>query len=225
MVRSVAIRATLASLALAGIFLGYVLTRNYYLHVIGGEASSCAISAYVDCDRVSSSAWASVAGVPVSAFGLGFHFMIFGLLVMTSFTSKEEVQRAIGGLLTILLGAGSVVSLLYAGIALFAVGALCVFCTALQVVTIAAFVVLAVALRGGIRDALRSIASAQFLRSPALISGAIVLASMVLAITTAFGLEQLGVDVMTERELSTRPDISIRSRYFDPREAVFDISR
>ena len=81
LIRNIPIKIVLALLAIAGIFLGYVLTRNYYLHVIGGEASSCAISAYVDCDRVSESTWATIGRLPISAIGLGLMIVTLESLI------------------------------------------------------------------------------------------------------------------------------------------------
>ena len=91
--RNSAIPYIAIALAVAGIVLGFILTRNFFQHNIMGEASGCAINAYVDCDRVSQSTFAAIGPVPISAFGLGMHGAVLMALAVAHFRAAPASAK------------------------------------------------------------------------------------------------------------------------------------
>ena len=146
------------ALALAGIVLGFILTRNFFQHTVVGGASGCAISSYVDCDRISQSAFAAVGPVPISAFGLGMHVAVLAALAVAHFSRAPVREGLVGGTVVLALAA-TAVSVVLAVISLFVIRALCVYCTALQLVNLALAATLAFGLTGGAQRLKRAVQS------------------------------------------------------------------
>ena len=220
--RNSAIPYIAIALAVAGIVLGFILTRNFFQHNIMGEASGCAINAYVDCDRVSQSTFAAIGPVPISAFGLGMHGAVLMALAVAHFRGARVREGLVGGAAALALAA-TAVSVVLAAISLFVIKALCVYCTALQIVNLALAGTLVFGLTGGVerlKQALRSIGG------PAL--GAGVLAIGVGAGATAIATYSLatGADKQfLERQiLEARESQRLADRYLSFERHEFELS-
>ena len=72
-----------ATVAVAGIvvLLALVLRWESAGHEITGEASRCALSEAVDCDKVQASSYAKVLGVPLSVWAAVGHLILIGLVL------------------------------------------------------------------------------------------------------------------------------------------------
>lgn len=185
--RSPALWLALALVA-AGLALAVVLTDNYYRHVLTGQASGCSISAYVDCDRVSASDYAAVAGVPISALAIAVYGAQAVLLALPLLRPMRRLTAVNLEAATVLAALTTAVALLLAALAALVIRALCLYCALLQVVSIALFVVL-VWRRRQTRAARRGGRQARGL-GPALGSAALALAvGAVAAAGAALGLE------------------------------------
>ena len=131
-------------LVLAGLALSVILTDNYFRHVLTGQESGCSISAYVDCDRVSQSRFAAVAGVPISAAAMAVYGALGVLLALPMLRPFRRLTRTNLDVATVLGGLCAVAALVLLVIAAVVIRALCLYCAALQVVTFALFAVLLV---------------------------------------------------------------------------------
>ena len=131
------------ALVAAGLALAVVLTHNYYRHVLAGQVSGCSISAYVDCDRVSESPYAAVAGVPISSLAIAVYGALAVLLALPRLRPLRRLAAINLDLATALAGLTTLVALALAVVAALLIRALCLYCALLQVVSIALFVVLA----------------------------------------------------------------------------------
>ena len=133
---------TLALVA-AGLALAVVLTHNYYRHLLAGQVSGCSISAYVDCDRVSESQFAAVAGVPISALAIAVYGALAVLLALPLLPSMRRLAGINLDLATALAALTTLVAVALAAVAALVIRALCLYCALLQVVTIGLFLMLA----------------------------------------------------------------------------------
>ncbi|HEX9243261.1 MAG TPA: vitamin K epoxide reductase family protein [Anaeromyxobacter sp.] len=131
-----------AVLAAAGLALALVLVFEHASAHAGG-ASFCAISEYVNCDRVATSPFSVVLGLPVAAWGaLGY-----GLALVLALAGLAPGRRREGwpaGLLVLLAAAFAAGSIVLAGISTLLIGALCILCTGSWLVS---FALLAAAVR------------------------------------------------------------------------------
>ena len=129
-------------LVAAGLALAVVLTHNYHLHLLAGQVSGCSISEYVDCDRVSESPFAAVAGVPIAALAIAAYGAIGVLLAVPLLPPLRRLARLNLDLATALAAAAMLVALALRVVATLVIRALCIYCALLQAVTIALFLVL-----------------------------------------------------------------------------------
>ena len=188
------------ALALAGLVLGYVLTRNFFQHNVLGEATGCAVNAYVDCDRISSSPFAAIGPVPISAFGIGLHGAVLAALAVAHFARRRaRVREGLAGGSAALALAASVVSVALAVISVAVIRALCLYCTALQIVNLALAGVLVFGMAGGagrLRQALRAIAG------PARGAGALAAGTgVVIAAIATYGLSTAADRQLLEQQI------------------------
>jgi protein-disulfide isomerase len=144
-----------AALAAAGLALSSVLVFEHASAHAGG-VSFCAISEYVDCDRVATSPWSVALGLPVAAWGaLGYGLAL--LLALAGLAPGRRHEGWPAGLLVLLAAAFAVAALVLAGISTLAIGALCILCTASWLVS---FALLGAAVRAtrpdGVRAAVRA---------------------------------------------------------------------
>jgi uncharacterized membrane protein len=105
-------------------------------HFSSSSTLACSDSGAINCLKVTTSSYSSVAGVPVAVLGLVFFavMLVFQLPVMWQRT--EPVVR-LGRLGWAVVGVGTVLYLLYAE--LFAIDAICLWCTSVHVMTLALF--------------------------------------------------------------------------------------
>lgn len=127
-----------AALAAAGLILALVLVQEHATAHAGGS-SFCAISEYVNCDRVAMSRYSVLLGLPVAAWGaLGY-----GLELALALAGLAPRRRRAGwpaGLLLVVAAAGAAVAVVLAAVSTLLVGALCILCTASWLVSLALLV-------------------------------------------------------------------------------------
>jgi len=125
------------ALAAAGLALSAYLTVE---HFRDPGTLACPATATVNCARVTTSAQATLVGVPVAV--LGVVFFVAMVLVCLPFAWRDLrltwVRAALAG-----VGVGFVIYLVYAE--LFLVGSICLWCTAVHAVTLALFAAVAFA--------------------------------------------------------------------------------
>jgi uncharacterized membrane protein len=132
-------------LAAAGLALSAYLTVE---HFRDPGTLACPATATVNCARVTTSAQASLLGVPVAVLGLVF-FVAMVLVCLPAAWRDLRLTRVRAALAAV--GVGFVIYLVYAE--LFLVGSICLWCTAVHAVTLALFAAVAFATAG--RNALR----------------------------------------------------------------------
>ena len=128
-------------LTILGIILSFVLTRNYFIHSLTGEITACAISNYIDCDRVSSSGFSNILGVPVSSVAMAGYLSIAFISLQKSLKFIKVSRFVILDLIILLTGIASLISIVFVVLSVFVVKALCIYCVLLQINTISLFLV------------------------------------------------------------------------------------
>ena len=131
----------LIALAAAVLVHGYLTAHYYPLHLgFGGSASLCSIGASFDCDAVSASPYASIAGIPLAAFGMVYNLLLFVMVLMTWLGLRGESPRCWRGPLW--MASGSLLASVVMGFITVAfLKSLCLFCIiayALSVLTFGA---------------------------------------------------------------------------------------
>jgi uncharacterized membrane protein len=121
--------ASVAGLAIAG-----YLT---YEHYTGSSTLACSDKGIVNCLAVTTSSYSKVVGIPVAVLGLAF-FAVMLVLQLPAMWSRTgaAIRRARVG--WAVLGLATVLYLLYAE--LFKIDAICLWCTAVHVLTFIVFV-------------------------------------------------------------------------------------
>jgi uncharacterized membrane protein len=111
------------------------LAISLYLSVVhyanGIVSLACAIGGLVNCEQVTSSAESMIGPLPVAVLGV-FWFAIYLTLALGGSKSSYRLAWAAAGL-------AFVFYLVYAE--LFAIGAVCLWCTAVHVVVVALFLI------------------------------------------------------------------------------------
>jgi uncharacterized membrane protein len=112
-----------------------------YEHYTASSSLSCpAGGGIVDCLKVTTSHYAKIQGIPVAVLGLVFFVVMIGLQSRPAWASTSPAMR-IGRLLWSLVGVGTAAWLIYAE--LFKLDAVCLWCTAVHVVSLLLFMVTA----------------------------------------------------------------------------------
>jgi uncharacterized membrane protein len=114
--------------ALIGLSISVYLTVE---HFTGSTTLACPEGATVNCARVTSSQWSTLAGVPVAVLGLAY-FVVMTLLL----TPMAWRRRAFGPVRIAGAVAGVAMVLYLIWIELFKVNAICLWCTAVHAVTV-----------------------------------------------------------------------------------------
>lgn len=111
----------------------YATHHHVAVLALGQSEALCNISAAISCDRVAMSPYSELLGVPLGVFGLAFFLscLFLGLLSPNNPTLKPS--------LTAMASVGLLVSLVLAGLSLFAVGSLCLVCLGIYLCTLAIF--------------------------------------------------------------------------------------
>jgi uncharacterized membrane protein len=107
-------------------------------HFTDNATLACSIGGIVDCAKVTTSAWSTFMGVPVALLGLVFFLVLLPLVWPSTWRSRVgwlDVARL--GWLTV--GLGMVLYLVWAE--LYRIHSICLWCTAVHVVTFLLWVV------------------------------------------------------------------------------------
>lgn len=123
--KSGALRTTTSLLALAGIADAAYLTLQHYQ----GKIPPCTVEG---CEQVLSSEYATVIGIPVALFGLGYYL---ALLVLSRLGTKQAL-----GLQLLLVSLGLLASAYLIYLQLEVIGAICIYCMASAIVTAAIWI-------------------------------------------------------------------------------------
>lgn len=117
------------ALCLAGLTISVSLAVSHYrVHTDQGYQSFCALSKTVNCDTVSSSAYAVLWGLPVAVWGLagyGFLLILVGLTI-----GDPPAGRPTWAFVVPISALFSLSSLVFAGISTFKIGSYCLLCVA-----------------------------------------------------------------------------------------------
>lgn len=105
-------------------------------HFTGSSSLACADNGAVNCLKVTTSSYSAVAGVPVAVLGLVFFAVMLVLQLPPMWRRPERAVRT-GRLAWASIGLCTVLYLLYAE--LFAIDAICLWCTAVHVLTLLVF--------------------------------------------------------------------------------------
>ena len=125
------------ALGLAGLAVATYLTVEHYT---ASKTLACPETAVLNCQKVTTSAQSVVLGVPVALLGLLFFIALVPLCLPLAWRSAHRAVRW-GRVLFALIGACFVLYLIYAE--LFVLDAICLWCTAVHVITLALFAVIA----------------------------------------------------------------------------------
>jgi len=138
-------RMASAALALVGVMVSTYLLL-YKLGVVG--TIKCVGSS--GCERVNTSAWSTIGGVPVAAFGVAGYLVLLGIALYGLRPDQAERPRATRWLAA-LSALGVLFSLYLLALELFVIHAVCVWCSVSGVTILALFLVAAGGLRGARR--------------------------------------------------------------------------
>jgi uncharacterized membrane protein len=121
----------LVLIGVAGVAISIYLTIVHYTPV----PLVCSTSGLVNCERVLSSPYSSVAGIPISAGGLIWFAVSGALGALALGTNGEPVWLQPAQVIWSLLGLAMVLYLV--GVEVLALGVICAWCTALHVLILA----------------------------------------------------------------------------------------
>ena len=141
----------LVLLASAGL-AGWLAWSHLHLsHGVGAFESGCSIDATFDCDKVNTSAWSELLGIPISLYALPVYAAMAWFAGIGARADRRGVRAR--GLLTTLAGWNVVVSVVLFAVMVVEVEAFCAFCLTLDVLHLVALG-LVLAVPGGRRPAL-----------------------------------------------------------------------
>jgi uncharacterized membrane protein len=130
--------ASSLGLCAVGIALSTYLTVEHYS---SSPSFACPTTGAVNCVKVTTSSYSRVLGVPVAALGLAFFVTMAVWCLPQAWRAQSPILRR-GRVAAAGVGVASVFYLVW--VELFAVEAICPWCTAVHAVTIALFAVIAV---------------------------------------------------------------------------------
>lgn len=130
-------RMVLALLALVGVLLSAYLTL-FKLGYIGHLA--CSVGT---CERVQTSRWSMLFGVPVAGWGVAYYVVLLGVAVAGTQPRFADDSR-VSWVLLALTGWGVLFSAYLTGLELFVIHAICEYCVTSAVVVTAMCAVAAV---------------------------------------------------------------------------------
>jgi uncharacterized membrane protein len=114
-------RMLAALVALAGLFVATYLTL-YKLGVIG--TMTCSVGS---CETVQLSRWATLLGLPVAAWGVGYYAFVF-VLALAGVQERFAESRGLALTLVLLTGWGLIFSAWLTYLELFVIDAICQWC-------------------------------------------------------------------------------------------------
>ena len=137
---------TALALSLAAVAVASYLTVTHYSDP---AALACPDTGVVNCTLVTTSSWSVFLGVPVAVLGLAWSLVMLGLTLpwawRTASVGLDRARLAASG-----VGAVAVLYLVY--VELFRIGAICLWCTAVHVLTVCLFAVVLAARAAARRD-------------------------------------------------------------------------
>lgn len=111
--------------AVAGLALSIYLT---YEHFSGSRSFACPANSSVNCEKVTTSAWSHVAGVPVAVLGLVFFVGMALLLSPPAWRYRQlDWLRILGSV----VGIGAALYLVWAEVV--RIKAICLYCTGVHI--------------------------------------------------------------------------------------------
>jgi uncharacterized membrane protein len=113
------------------------LAASAYLtaeHFSGSTTLACPDQGAINCTKVTTSSYSHVAGVPVAVAGLAYFAVMIGLLIRPAWRVPALDRIRLVGAAS---GVAAVVYLVWAE--LFRIDAICLWCTAVHVCTVAMF--------------------------------------------------------------------------------------
>jgi protein-disulfide isomerase/peroxiredoxin len=134
-----ALKLLLVVLALAAGIATYLGWAHIQLaHGSGAFESLCAVGETFDCDKVNTSAWSELMGLPISLWALP----VYGAMAVLAVRGRQgsERGRKARGALTLLSGWNVLVSIFLGYISATQVGAFCLFCMSLYALHLGALV-------------------------------------------------------------------------------------
>ena len=137
------VRPVALLLAVAGVLVSAYLT---YEHFTGSTTLACSENSVVDCSAVTKSFYNQLPpgpgwGVPVAVLGLAF-FVLVTVLVLPPMWGRS---RGLDRLRLVVVGGGVLMVLWLIYAELFRIDRICLWCTAVHVITVVLFGVVAVA--------------------------------------------------------------------------------
>lgn len=123
-------------LSIIGLALSAYSWREHVIIKAGGE-SGCYVNELINCEKVLSSKYGELRGVPLGAYGLAF----FIIVLLTSFSSEADFSPrrfALTQLLVSLVGIATASVLIY--ISKVVIGAYCPICMATHATTTLLFI-------------------------------------------------------------------------------------
>lgn len=108
----------------------------------GAADLSCDVNNLVNCTKVLGSAYGSVAGIPLGAFGMSFFAIVIAVAVLPKVADVSARWISWWRLFVGLVGA--LVSLFLAYVSYFQLGAVCIVCTTTHTLSLLNFVVVAI---------------------------------------------------------------------------------
>jgi uncharacterized membrane protein len=119
--------------SVAGLGVAGYLT---YEHYTGSTSLACSDKGVVNCLAVTTSSYSKVAGVPVAVLGL-FFFAVMLVLQWPALWRRTDAVIRRTRVAWAVIGLGSALYLLYAE--LFKIDAICLWCTAVHILTLILF--------------------------------------------------------------------------------------
>jgi uncharacterized membrane protein len=128
----------LSTLALSLVGLG-ISTYLTVAHYVGTQALACSDTGVINCAKVTTSAQSVIFGIPVAVLGLCFYVAMVALTVPPAWRTTHRVVHVIR-LGAVIVGMGLVLYLI--GAELLIIGNICLWCSAVHVVTFLLFVLI-----------------------------------------------------------------------------------
>lgn len=119
--------------SLVGFGIAVYLTFEHYT---SSSSLACSDNGAINCLKVTTSSFSAVGGVPVAVLGLVFFVVMTALQLPRMWQRPDRYLRGFR-VAWCLVGVGSVIYLLSAE--LFAIDAICLWCTAIHVITVVVF--------------------------------------------------------------------------------------
>jgi uncharacterized membrane protein len=126
------------ALCVAGAAVAVYLTLVHYTSSV---SLACTATGVINCEKVTTSPQSMFLGLPVALWGVVF-FVVAGALCLPAAWRSNLSAVRVGRLAWIFAGGLMVLRLLYAE--LFQIDAICLWCTAVHVITVALFIAVVV---------------------------------------------------------------------------------